>query len=561
VSATRPPRGLPLRRAIILSVLLSAGSGIAYEILAATTLTDLLGSSVYYFSLVIGIYLAALGIGGWLSSWITRALFARLILIELALAALGGGLAFLIVSSHLIIYGTFEAIRLPYGALGAEWLFISFSLLLVAGTGTLVGLELPLFSRMLAATEDLKGALGKAFFWDYVGGLLISVSLPLVFLPNFGLLRTAFLMGLLNATAALLLCLALGVRHRIRPALTVGLIVVLALNITGVAMAHRLERLLEQTRYESQEQETLLVLRRSPYQKIVLTEAAGHVLKLYLNGQEQFASGPSEQWYHEALVHPAMVLSGQHQTVLILGGGDGLALREVLKYPEVQQVTLVDIDRAVVELATEWPALRALNHDSFRDRRVTVVTDDAVRFVRRAQGQQLYDVIIVDFPDPTDDNLARLYAKEFYGLLRHLLDPEGVVAIQSSAFLTFYHRTIVTTVRAAGFPTVLAYCPQGASGAVTLGSLRQDLVTRLERLAVPVPTAWLHTRRDLARLIVYGTVRPYQWAGVDATSLLWPTILRNPDRFSLWRHYLQPRLRRWWRSRQEPPVLQYGSLS
>jgi len=553
VSAQHRSVGHQLRLPIILAVCLSAGSGIAYEILAATTLTDLLGSSVYYFSLVIGIYLAALGIGGWLSSRISSALVERLILIELVLAALGGGLSFLIVGGEVLMFEAFDPMGVPFGPRGEGLLFVSFSLLLVLVTGILVGLELPLFSRALATMEDLKGALGKAFFWDYFGGLVIAVSLPIVFLPNLGLLRTTFLMGLLNACAAGILILAVGVRRRIHVLVKLGLGAVLAINIGGVLTAHRWEVFFEQERYGDQEE--VVVFRRSPYQKIVLTQSPEGLLRLYLNGQEQFESGTSERLYHEFLVHPAMAIADRHDEILILGGGDGLALREVLKYPDVGRVTLVDIDREVVELSKRFEAMRALNAASFFDPRVEVVIEDAFMFVKRARGARRYDVMVIDFPDPTDETLARLYAKEFYAMVRRLLHPQGVVAIQSSFFLTFYHRTIFTTVKAAGFSSVLAYRPHGAFNAVTLAGMRDDLASALEAMAVPVQTSSVvRTRHDLDRLIVYGQIRPYQWIGVQANSLFLPTILRDPDRVSLWQNYLKPRLKRWFRSAWRSPL-------
>jgi len=552
LSTRQRPLEYQLRLPIILSVFLSAGSGIAYEILAATTLSDLLGSSIYYFSLVIGVYLAALGIGGGLSARISTALFERLILIELVLAFLGGELAFLIIGSEVLISNLLPVI----GPSGAKALLVSVSLCLVLLTGILVGLELPLFSRVLAAIEDLKGALGKAFFWDYCGGLVTAVSLPIFFLPNLGLLRTTFLMGLLNACAALILIIAVGFRQQLHVLLKVGLAMVLVTNISGVVTAHRWELFFEEERYAEKrggryEHQEVLVLRRSPYQKIVLTQSPTGTLRLYLNGEDQFESGMQEQVYHEALVHPAMAITKRHDQILVLGGGDGLALREILKYPDVKKVILVDIDREVIDLAKHLDVMRALNQASFFDPRVEVVIDDAFMFVKNTRGIRRYDVVVIDLSGPTQDDLVRLYSKEFYAMVRKLIDPHGVVAIQSADFLSFYHRTIFTTVKAAGFSSVLAFHPAGGFGAVTLGSMRNDLLRALERMVVPVDTSWIRRREDLARLIAYGQIPPYQWVGVQANTLFQRAILNNPDRYPLWYHALKLHIKRWFRRHPE----------
>jgi spermidine synthase len=390
----------------------------------------------------------------------------------------------------------------------------------------------------------LKGALGKAFLWDYLGGLVIAVSLPIAFLPALGLLKTTFLMGLLNACAALILLLAVCRRQAIRAAVWLGLVAVFASNVAGMAGAQRLERFLEEEQYEDERVE---VLRWSPYQKIVLTRSPRGAVALYLNNQGQFRSGLSEVIYHEALVHPAMTLAGFRRSVLILGGGDGLALREVLKYPEVQRVTLVDIDRAVVDLATTLPVLRALNEGSFSDPRVEVVTDDAFGFVKRERGADRYDVIIVDLPDPTDDSLARLYSKPFYGMLRRLIGPRGVVAVQSSYFMSFVQRTIFVTMIAAGFRSVAAYHPagQGAYDAVTLGSHRGDVRDALDHLQVPVESMLIRDRRSLARVFAVPGP-PFRWRDVRVNRLFTPTILNDPAHHPFWNYQLKPQLRRLW---------------
>jgi spermidine synthase len=142
----------------------------------------------------------------------------------------------------------------------------------------------------------------------------------------------------------------------------------------------------------------------SPYQEILLIEASD--LRLYLNQELQFSS-LDERSYHEALVHPAMGMASTHGRVLVLGGGDGLGLREVLKYPQVVHVDLVDIDPIVLEIAKTVPALVEQNRGSFLDQRVHVHAQDAKQFL--SADHPPYDVIIIDFPDPVDRVISTLY--------------------------------------------------------------------------------------------------------------------------------------------------------
>jgi spermidine synthase len=192
--------------------------------------------------------------------------------------------------------------------------------------------------------------------------------------------------------------------------------------------------------------------RSSPYQRIVLTRNK-RGFSLFLNGNLQFAS-VDEYRYHEALVHPAMIRARRHARVLILGGGDGLAAREVLRYPDVESITLVDLDSAITTLGRDYRELAALNGASLTNPRLRVINTDAMRFL--AEGDARYDVVLVDFPDPNNFQLGKLYTTGFYALLKRRLDPDGIAVIQSTSPL-FARRSfwcVDTTLKAAGFWTL-----------------------------------------------------------------------------------------------------------
>ncbi|MCA9568955.1 MAG: polyamine aminopropyltransferase, partial [Myxococcales bacterium] len=187
---------------------------------------------------------------------------------------------------------------------------------------------------------------------------------------------------------------------------------------------------------------------QTPYQRLVLTKRSDD-LRLYIDGHLQFAA-KDEYRYHEALVHPVMQLAASRKRVLLLGAGDGLAAREVLADPGVERLTLVDLDPAITRLGREHHELVALNGGSLLDPRVEVVNGDAFAWLAATPG--FWDVIILDFPDPHDDGLARLYSTAMYGLVEAHLSPGGVAVTQASSpyFARKAYWTVVETVRHQG---------------------------------------------------------------------------------------------------------------
>jgi spermidine synthase len=193
----------------------------------------------------------------------------------------------------------------------------------------------------------------------------------------------------------------------------------------------------------------IVYAKQTKFQRIVVTQNS-RGFQLHLNGHLQFNS-TDEYRYHEALVHPAMSSVDNPQRVLVLGGGDGLAVREVLKYPTVQSVTLVDLDPGMTDLARELVPLSELNGQSLSQSRVTVENADA--FVWVGKKHEPFDVVIIDFPDPSTYSVGKLYTTFFYRMLRHSLSPHTVIAIQCTSPLVASksYWCIVHTLQAAGF--------------------------------------------------------------------------------------------------------------
>jgi spermidine synthase len=282
--------------------------------------------------------------------------------------------------------------------------------------------------------------------FDYVGALAAAVMFPLVFVPQLGIVRTSLLMGLLNAAIALwgsfLLAPHLGKKAwsvRIR-----AVIVMLGM-IVALIFADRFTTFAEEQMYA----DPVVYTKQTPYQRILVTKGRAG-FNLFLNGNLQFASA-DEYRYHETLVHPAMVTADMPpKRVLILGGGDGLALREVLAHPSVEAVTLVDLDPGMTSLPKAFPPLAELSRNSFSDKRVRVINDDAMVFVD--QNTDLWDVIIIDFPDPNTYGLAKLYTKLFYSRVYARLAPGGAIGLQATSplFARRAYWCIIETMRAGG---------------------------------------------------------------------------------------------------------------
>lgn len=418
------------RTLLLVTVLVIATCGLIYELIAGALASYLLGDSITQFSTVIGGYLFAMGVGSWLSRFIERGVPQRFVEVELGVALLGGLSAPLL----FLTFAFTDVFRVVlYGS--------------VFAIGTLVGLEIPLLLRILKDQLRFKDLVSQVLTFDYLGALVASVSFPVLFVPRLGLVRTSLLFGLLNALVGLwstwLLAPVLG--HPLRLRLRAGAVVVVML--AGLVLGERLTSFSEDQLYADE----VVHAESSPYQRIIITRGK-RGFSLFLNGNLQFASA-DEYRYHEALVHPAMVRAGALGRVLVLGGGDGLAAREILRYPEVQSVTLVDLDPAITRLATRQGELAELNGHSLEHPRLRVVNADAMRFLAEDPGT--YDVVVVDFPDPNNFSLGKLYTTGFYKLLKRRLAPEGVVVVQSTSPL-YARRSfwcIDTTLRAAGFHT------------------------------------------------------------------------------------------------------------
>ena len=395
---------------LLASIFAAAGCAIIYELLIGTISSYFLGDSVEQFSLTIGFFLAAMGAGSWISRLCKRDLITKFISIELWLGLAGG-------CSVPALYAVYS-----YSGQYRYWM-----ILFILVIGGLVGLELPLLARILRQYGTLRQVLADLLSLDYIGSLIAALLFPYLLLPLLGTFDTSLVAGAVNVGIGAVLLVAFQGALKRRQVILLGLQSVLFGAVLGGLLV-RAEALRE--RWESNlYSDRIVYSAQSPYQRVVLTQWKEEI-SLFLDGHLQFSSS-DEYRYHEALVHPAMSLAGSRDRVLIIGGGDGLSAREVLKYPDVAEVDLVDMDEAVTNLARRDVRMTNLNRNSLNRPEVRILNEDAFRFIQ--QDLISYGVIIVDLPDPRFDSLGKLYSVEGYRILRRHLARGGMLATQATS--------------------------------------------------------------------------------------------------------------------------------
>lgn len=470
------------RFAILATVFICAACGLVYELELVALASYLIGDSVTQASIVLSLMVFAMGTGSLLAKRLRRRAALAFGVVESLLALVGG-------ASAMALYACFA-----WGA-STRLALVGFSLAI----GVLIGAEVPLLMVLIQRVrrQDAGGAVADLFAADYVGALVGGLAFPFLLLPRLGQLMGALLTGVVNALVGGALVLWLfrqDLTARGRCVLIAANGLVLLMLASGAALTSTFERAARRAVYGPD----VRVALHTDVQEVVITggvpagpspgpalgphlapgvaagaggphgapgsrpEQGRTPLALYLNGKLR-VSERDEFRYHEALVHPAM--AGPHDRVLILGGGDGLALREVLRYPGVRAVTVVELDGDMVELARTDPGLSLLNRNAYRDPRVRVVTADAFSWLRghaRPSGPSVagrpgggYDVVLSDLPDPGLTASTKLYSQEFYGLVQRVLRPGARLAVHAGTVgaRPREYWTVEATVRSVGLRT------------------------------------------------------------------------------------------------------------
>jgi len=471
MAAAAEPRAVRKRAVIYLMTFIMGGCGIAYEYTFSKLSSDLMGNSVQQWAITIGLMMFFMGIGSDLQKHLKdEGLFDKFILFEVLLGLIGG-------------FGPM-ALLVVFGEARDHYTLVQYSL--IVATGFLIGLEIPILARINERfTPELRVNIGGILRMDYIGAFLGALLWVFILHRFFGLTQMGFALGAFNMITAMLSLFYFFKLARHKAALTALTLFGAVTMIAGLALAPEWTSRAEQRLYLDK----IIYSETTKYQHIVLTQSSAGDIYCYINGNTQFAS-VDEHIYHEMLVHPAMALAERRRNVLVLGGGDGLAVREILKYPDVEAITLVDLDPAMTDLARENPYLRALNQDSLRHAKtrvlennalvdsgetaevavpnetllfagedvpvaeVAIVNLDAAVFVDQISG--VYDVIVIDFPDPSNLELSKLYSRGFYEKLREKLSRRGVI-VQQATSPTFTKEAFLCvgrTMAAAGFAAV-----------------------------------------------------------------------------------------------------------
>ncbi len=395
-------------RLLMLTTLIISGCSMVYELIISAVSSYLAGDSTLQYSVTIGLYMFALGLGSFLSKFIKKDLWGWFARVEIGIGIIGGTCSLVLFLAHLYLTSYQIVMYLE-----------------ILSIGTLAGLEIPLLTRIIEEDrKELRVTLSSIFSFDYIGGLIGSVAFPMLLLPSFGYFATCFLSGALNLTAATLIVFKY--KSKLKDALVYRIIVVVLLccMIFGMIFAENIGSLIENGLYRDR----VILSEQTEYQKIVLTKHKDD-LRLYIDGNCQFST-MDEYRYHEALVHIPLAYAEKHENILILGGGDGLAARELLKYPDTK-ITLVDLDKGITDLCSTEPQITSVNGNSLTNERVRVINNDAYKFLENSKDR--YDVIIVDLPDPNNVTLNKLYTNVFYRLCANHLTKNGILNVQSTS--------------------------------------------------------------------------------------------------------------------------------
>ena len=491
-------------RLLLVTTLLISICSIIYELIISSISSYLQGDSIFQFSITIGLYMSAMGIGSYLSKYIKNDLFNKFIFIEISIGVLGG----------------FSSLILFLANIYTQ-IYVLIMYLLIILIGVFVGLEIPILTRIIENNEsNVRENLAHIFTFDYIGGLIGSIAFPLLLFPQVGFITTSFLVGTINVFVAILIIwkykkFIINYNSLRYFSAFIFVCMILFLCFGGVITKN-----IESGLYR----DDIILSEQTEYQKIVLTKHKDD-LRLFLDGNLQFSS-KDEYRYHEALVHIPMMYAQSHDRVLILGGGDGLAVREVLKYEDVKEIVLVDIDKEMTDLCASNEQISKLNNNSLKSEKLKIINEDGYIFVQK--NEEKFDVIIIDFPDPNNENLNKLYTNVFYNYIKANLKEGGVMVCQSTS--PYYAKKsfwcINKTIKSQ-FNTVIPYHLQvpsfgdwGFNLAFNGQNIRKDL---------NVETKYLN-KNNIDTLFLFGNDEILSMDGVEENDMFKPVLITYYNR-------------------------------
>jgi spermidine synthase len=432
---------------LYISMFIMGACGLAYEYTLSKVAGDILGDSVRQWAIIIGTMMFFMGVGADLQKYLKDTHILDLFILFEIIIGLAGAFGPI---AYIYFYGHF-----PMHFVLVKYFFI----ILI---GLIIGLEIPLITRVNEQfINKLRLNLAAVLKMDYVGSLAGALAWIFLLPLFFEQIEAAFVLGALNIFVAAFTLVFFKKMLKLRLLLVSAILVAATAISIGFVNAKEWRAFSEQYLYRDR----VVFSETTRYQHIVLTQSRSNDISCYINGHLQFNSA-DEYIYHENLVHPAFSIAPYHNNVLILGGGDGLALREVLKYKDVQKVVLCDIDPHMTALAKNNPFISAINENSLADARTVIIKNntlvpadtidvyipnknvfhnrqqdivarveiinlDATSFVEQISG--IYDIIILDFPDPNAQGLGKLYSQQFYQRLYSKLSADGIIVQQATS--------------------------------------------------------------------------------------------------------------------------------
>ena len=421
---------------LLLSVFVVGFCTIIYELLIGSVSSYFLGDSIKQFSLVIGLTMTAMGLGTLLSRVVKNNLIYWFILIEVILAIVGG-----------------LSVPILYFAYMCEPIYYPTMFVLIMLIGGLIGLEIPLLTRIMETYYDLRNNISNVLSLDYLGAFIATLAFPFLLLPVMGIFESSVFAGFLNLVVGVInfQWFKNKITVKRRKKLKFSFVLILLLLIGVFICSKDLMKYWENNIFDDR----VIFSKQTKYQKLVMTKNKEDI-RLFIDGNVQFSS-VDEHRYHELLVHVPLSLAKYKNNILVLGGGDGLAAREILKHKEVQKITVVDLDEEMTNLAKTNRIVKELSQSSFENPKVKIINTDAFKFVENAN--EYFDVIIIDLPDPNNSSLARLYSREFYKLVRKKLAKNGLVVSQSTSpfFSPEAYWCVNETMKSAGFSNTYPY--------------------------------------------------------------------------------------------------------
>ena len=498
---------------LMLTTLIISGCSMVYELIISAVSSYLVGDSTLQYSVTIGLYMFAMGVGSFLSKYIKKNLFNWFVNIEIGVGVIGGLSSLLLFCANLYL----ESYQLV--------MYIEIILI-----GTLVGAEIPILTRIIEMDKkNLRITLSHLFSFDYIGGLLGSVAFPLLLLPHLGYFATAFMAGTFNLICATLIVFSYHERIKRVRYYKLATVLLLLMMIFGMLISENIGKLIENGLYR----DNIIMSEQTQYQKIVVTRHKDDV-RLYIDGNVQFSS-KDEYRYHEALVHIPMSVASAKSEVLILGGGDGMAARELLKYPDTR-ITMVDLDSEMTRLCSENKVIAELNRNSLKSERLTIINMDAYKYLETCDKK--YNVVIVDLPDPNNEVLAKLYSNVFYRMCGNVLATGGVINVQSTSpyYATSPFWCVEKTLESEGFIVapyhlqVPAFGDWGFNMAVKADNDhvadKKRLKTEDIKLDENIETKYL-TSENIKSLFVFGKdERPQNMDDIEINHLAKPVMIQ-----------------------------------